>query len=324
VVSLYHCILITSCGGDIGLNLGRLLRGVGIARTLVGVSPHEDHPGTCVFDACEILPPAEHPDYFPALQTVAERHQADLLVPTSEAEIALFTREGISQSLGDCPVLIVNPRAVDVGLDKLATAIFLRDQRLAAPWTVRVAEYGPPEVPCVLKPRVGNEGRGFLLIPDRELARYCLRGRPDDLWQELLLPDDQEFTCGLYRSPSVGIRTISIRRRLRGGSTLSGVVVRDDRIDEYLHRIAEGLDLRGSINVQLRLTERGPVAFDINPRFSSTVVFRHRLGFQDLLWSLRERCGVPAGAYQGAREGTRIYRGATEYVVAGAVRAGWH
>ena len=55
-------------------------------------------------------------------------------------------------------------------------------------------------------------------------------------------------------------------------------------------QIAESLDLFGSINIQLRLVEKeGPMVFEINPRFSSTVGMRHMIGFSDLIWSIEEQ-----------------------------------
>jgi carbamoyl-phosphate synthase large subunit len=55
--------------------------------------------------------------------------------------------------------------------------------------------------------------------------------------------------------------------------------------------LAEALDLRGSINVQLRITTNGPRIFEINPRFSSTVLMRHQMGFCDLVWSIQDFAG---------------------------------
>ena len=49
-----------------------------------------------------------------------------------------------------------------------------------------------------------------------------------------------------------------------------------------------GLDLRGRMNVQLRLTDNGLRVFEISPRFSSAVLMRHRLGYTDLLWAIEE------------------------------------
>ena len=80
-------------------------------------------------------------------------------------------------------------------------------------------------------------------------------------------------------------------RRLTGGFTGWAKVIRDDETSRMCERIAEGLDLRGSMNVQLRLTDKGPRVFEINPRFSSTVLMRHRLGYSDVLWAVDEAEG---------------------------------
>ena len=86
-------------------------------------------------------------------------------------------------------------------------------------------------------------------------------------------------------------------------------------ISQYVVMIAVSLNLQGRINVQLRYTACGPVTFEINPRFSSTVVFRHLLGFQDLLWSLYELKNIPLKPYTQVKENTRIYRAAREYII---------
>ena len=65
-----------------------------------------------------------------------------------------------------------------------------------------------------------------------------------------------------------------------------GEIIEDDRIEHLLVKLAKFLNLRGSINVQLRIHKEQPTVFEINPRFSSTVLFRHLFGFKDLLWSI--------------------------------------
>ena len=139
-------------------------------------------------------------------------------------------------------------------------------------------------------------------------------GEVNDL-VELLLPEEEEYTCGLFRSRSGEIRSITIRRRLQGGYTCAGKVVFDQELETYLHQIAEALRLRGSINVQLKWTMKGPVAFEINPRFSSTVLFRHLLGFQDLIWAMKDLKEIDLEPYEAANEGVRFYRGPREYIV---------
>ena len=61
---------------------------------------------------------------------------------------------------------------------------------------------------------------------------------------------------------------------------------------EMCRKIAKGIELEGSMNIQLILTDSGPRIFEINPRFSSTVLMRHKLGFCDLLWAIDESQGL--------------------------------
>ena len=80
-------------------------------------------------------------------------------------------------------------------------------------------------------------------------------------------------------------------RRLIGGYTGWAKVIDDDSASQMCETIAKGLNLRGSMNIQMRLTSQGPSVFEINPRFSSTVLMRHRIGSSDVLWALDEAEG---------------------------------
>lgn len=53
-------------------------------------------------------------------------------------------------------------------------------------------------------------------------------------------------------------------------------------------KIAEATGLVGSINVQTRKLEGAEVyvPFEINPRISSTLLFRKKFGFDDAVWWL--------------------------------------
>ena len=81
-----------------------------------------------------------------------------------------------------------------------------------------------------------------------------------------------------------------------------------------LCNLAVKINLEGSINVQLRLTEKGPVVFEINPRFSSTVLFRHMFGFKDLEWSIQDKLNIEIEPYEDANEGQKFYKGFNEFI----------
>jgi carbamoyl-phosphate synthase large subunit len=99
-----------------------------------------------------------------------------------------------------------------------------------------------------------------------------------------------------------------------GGFTNFGEVIENKEIQELLIQIAERLQLTGSINIQLKLTPNGPVVFEINPRFSSTVLFRHLTGFKDLIWTLEDFFEMEISEYSPPPAGTKIYKGFMEFV----------
>jgi len=308
-------VLITGCGGDIAQSIAKIIKDTAIAKKLIGCDISNEHAGELYFDICEKIPRANDPSYFDSIKTLISKHNIDLIIPISEAEIAQFIKNNYQDEILNTPVVLAPSHVIEIGLDKLNTIKFLKNNKLDYPWTTEVSGSKQPPIPCILKQRIGQGSKGLMIIDAPVFIKYYQNKRPNDLWQELLLPHDEEYTCGLYRSHAKEIRTICIKRKLQGGLTGSGIVCNNDHINNYLNKIADCLNLQGSINVQLRLTSRGPVAFEFNPRFSSTVYFRHLLGFKDLIWSLQEKLHIPLDKYSPPKEGTKIFRGAKEFII---------
>jgi carbamoyl-phosphate synthase large subunit len=311
---IYQNLLVTGCGGDIGLTLGTIALETGAANRVVGCDMNTNHPGSAVFDACETIPRADSPDFPAALARLADKHRIDAIVPTSEAEITRLAAEGALESFHGRDVITANRKAVEAGLDKFNTYRMLTEAGLPAPWTVIVGEGEPKSFPCIFKPRRGQGGKGLKRVEQKD-ASTVAAGHKDFVWQELILPDEPEYTCGLYCTKHGEVRTIIFSRRLQGDITRTAEVVEHAGIDVLLRKIARAADLCGSINVQLRVDREGPKVFEINPRFSSTVGFRHRLGFRDFIWSLEERRGLAIEDFAPAQIGTRVYRGTSLFVI---------
>ena len=310
----FENIIVTGCGGDIGISIGRILKISNVSNRVIGCDINEEHGGSVFFDIFEIVERADSKFYIESLLNICKKYSVDLIIPTSEPELRFFLNEDIIGPLDGTPVLIVNKKALTIGFDKALTSDFLKSSSLSYPWTTLVSEGVPKAFPCIIKKRYGSGSKDIIVV-DEEVVDYYSTKRPDDLWQEYLSPDDQEYTCGLYRSKAGEIRTIILKRRLDGSLTVYGEVRKNMEIEVMLNRLAELLDLQGSINPQLRLTERGPVMFEINPRFSSTVMFRHLLGFKDLLWSINEIAGKPIEDYIPPKIGTRFYRASQEVIL---------
>ena len=303
-------ILVTGASGDIGDAVGRILTEV------AGIEAHgadagDPWPGLLSYRTVSRLPLAAAPDYLEALVELVQSIGADVVLPLTEPEMAVLAQA----RGGGLPLLWLGPQIVSTFLDKLSTAAWLESNGLPAPKTLRLAQAAPSDLPLVVKPRVGSGGRGVRVVTQAwELEGLQGSTAATDLIaQELLLPDDGEITCAVVRVGEA-VRSLQLLRTLSGGLTSKATVVAYAEVDRILTRIAEVLDIEGCLNVQLRMTSDGPRIFEINPRLSSTVRMRDRMGFHDLRWWLTADA-VGMMACFAAPVGTRLFRRADEAVV---------
>ena len=302
---LFHKVLVTGCGGDIGLAIGRILQESEMVGSVIGCDIQEDHAGRVFFDRCFVVERATSPNYIDTLLRLVEKEQADLVIPSSEPELrALYANDFFGRRE---LFLTANRKAMEIGFDKYRTAEFLRENDFPYPWTEIASRGVPHEFPCILKSRTGCGSKDVRLLVEEEYDRSAFSNE-DDIFQELIEGDDAEYTCGLFRASSGEVRSIVLRRKLRGDVTGCGVVEECAVTKDLLYALAKKMELCGSINVQLRIRNEIPYVFEINPRFSSTVRFRYQLGFSDVLWSMQDYCGKSLTEYIPAPAGTRFYK----------------
>lgn len=307
-------ILLTGAGGDIGIALVRVLKETWPSVEILGADCQPDAVGAAFVDRFFMLPRADCRTYVQALKDVIEQERASLVVPLAEAELARLLSEGlIPGEIGGAQVVCANTAAIETGLDKWATNNLLIGAGLAAPESGLVGQHEPGDFDLIIKPRSGQGSKGLLRLARSEFENVA-GSRQGYIWQRWLKDDAAEFTCGVARFQSMPTRSLAFRRRLSGGLTGSGEVVYDQRIVRLCEDIAELLELEGAVNIQLRMDQGQPLVFEINPRLSSTVGFRHRLGFCDAIWSIQNALGQPIAGYDPPPAGTRIDRVAQEVI----------
>jgi carbamoyl-phosphate synthase large subunit len=286
------CVLITAIGGDVAQGVARVLREAFPSWRLVGTDMGDRHGGAYFVDVVCRAPPATDGGYMTWLQATLAEFAADYFLPMSEAELSVVAQLGLMQ-VGAAQLVAAPVRAIRAAEDKLATAELLRSIGLPAPWSaVEVDALGPEQFPCIYKPRRGSGSKAVYVCANGDEAKFFASRHPGGMFQELLLPDDSEITCSLFRDASGRIAVLQLLRQLVGGATGWARVIDDRDVREQCERIAEALNLRGAINVQLRLTADGPRVFEINARFSSTALMRHRMGFQDVVWVFQDLQGI--------------------------------
>jgi len=305
-------ILITGANGDIGEAIGRILKEVLPDASISGGDSAGPFPGCFVFNKMLQTPLASAPEYLDYLHGL--KNQFDLIIPTSEPELERLSQ--VPDAKDHFPLLMVSSKIVNTFLDKYETVRFFQNNGLKSPKTKLFTEVEISDLPVYVKPRRGAGGRGHRLIETyAEWQSAKLVAKYDWIAQEYLSGEDMEYTCALYRHNGT-LRSIVLKRKLQGDKTIRAEVVSNLAIDRLLQEIAEMIDLDGCINVQLRMTADGPRVFEINPRLSSTVMMRHRLGFRDCEWWVRDFFGMNDREVQAPRVGSVAYRMSIEHVVA--------
>lgn len=305
-------VLVSGVASNIGFDIGRILKEWNIFEILYGVDISEDHPGSLIFDEVGVSPRANADNYLGWLKDYILTNKIDLLIPTSEAEI-LAISNNLSAIEPLCNVLINDAVLIKNSLDKHETLKFLHAAGIKVPTHGKVGVGDKPmHYPLIVKPQRGQGRKGLRKISTDSEFLEITEGH---VWQEYLAPDDEEYTCAVFVSKALKSRILLLKRVLVGGSTGRAIVVKNIEIEEYVKQIIAAWNVAGLYNIQLRLTEDGPKLFEINPRVSSTVVFRDMLGFEDFKWWVLETLGMELPHYEEVCEGTKIYRGSAEYII---------
>ena len=305
-------ILVSGVAGDIGFGLGRILRDWSLFDQLHGIDISQDHPGSLIFDFTAVAPRADNYAYIDWLIDYVKIHKINIFIPTSEVEILQVSRN-INAFKSICKVLINDIRLIEKSLDKNETLNFLQKCGVDVPQHGIVEPNSrPARYPVIVKPRRGQGSKGLLKLSNE--AQFCEIGE-GYVWQEYLEPNDEEYTCAVFVSKVFESRVLLLKRTLVGGYTGKATVVENMEITEYVRKIIESWNVCGAYNIQLRLTTDGPKLFEINPRISSTVVFRDKLGFEDFKWWVLDVLDMKIPDYRGVAVGTKIYRGNAEYIV---------
>ena len=281
-------ILITSIGGDISQAVSKIIKEQFDKVKIIGTDTSRENAGKYFCNKFYLVSHGTNKKYLDEICNISKEESIDIIIPISEIEInALYELPKEIKS----KVISVKKEIFQICSDKLKTYTFLKNNKILVPWTVSAHDELPKSYPAIFKARQSSGSRSISIIENEIDAEWHQSKKENYIFQELLVPHDKEITCAIYRSISKETSIIQIHRNLVGGRTSWGKVVDYADVRDTCFRVAECLDLHGSINIQLIITRNGPMIFEINPRFSSTVYMRHKVGYKDLLWQLFEHVG---------------------------------
>lgn len=276
--SIYKALAMADFGEQINIHFAN--------SDILGAGRYFSHPFAPVV-ATPIFPLAVADEYEEVLNRYVDRNSIDIVFSGTQHELSKIAKfRDRTLKAATVPSVIA-----DICLDKVKTASTLIRYGVRAPITFTLREYMNQartiEGPVVVKPNHSSSSRNIFRVKDRQaVAKLIADGavNPDGfLVQELLT--GEEFTCGCYIDRyTKEINHITFKRTLTpDGATFYGEIVENPEIGHYLADVGhalvtEGLDF-GHVNIQLILTESGPVLFEINGRLSSTEASKAHYGF---------------------------------------------
>ena len=309
-------ILVTGCGGDIGQSIGKILLKSIYTNNLFGIDISDKTAAQFIYPNFSVGLRFSHPNYLQNLEKFIDDNAIDIIIPIAEPELRFLSNINRLDKIGKAKMITASSVALEIGFDKYSTAEFLKKVNLPFPKTflaldVKAIDY----FPVILKSKTGSGSKDIHKIKTMDEFLFYTRNHIEDYVVQEFIPDDNgEFTCGLFRSKKGEIRSQIFKRELTGGYSGYGEVVENNKITSLLEVLALKLDLVGSINVQLRIIDNQPKVFEINPRFSSTVLYRHLFGFEDLIWSLEDALGYNLSDNRNFCTGSKFYKGYSEYI----------
>lgn len=293
-------VLLTGAGGNLAHFIHNALMRSSVPVRVVACDYSSNAVGLFLAESGYVVPPAKEDGYVARIMDICQKEHIHVIMAGGIAEMRILAvqRDYIRNQCGAF-VVASSPQALHRMEDKWELSQALIAHGFDAPFSVLPADKEALEsflvkysFPCIVKDRMGAGGStGVGVAHDMKQLAYLIENINNPVVQEYLYPDNEEYTVGAFvGADGHGKASIVMKRELGLGMTFKGHVLADSDLGRYGERILEALGCTGPANLQLRLTERGPVVFEINPRFSSTTSARAYYGYNEPEMCIRHFC----------------------------------
>jgi carbamoyl-phosphate synthase large subunit len=283
-------ILVLAVGGNVSQGILKGLRPHRRPLRIVGADISSQQMGLYTVDAAYVSPWAHEPEFLPWLIDTCRAEDIKAILSGAEPVLmALAQHQQQIESETGAKCLCSPLGVLEIGDDKLKTCRWLEENELPVPAyadardstsvDALVAKVG---YPLIAKPRRGGGARGVILVENELDLEYVCR-KEDYLLQEHVGTENDEYTVGCFSDREGQFApSCCMRRELLAGTTYRAHLGEFTEVRNVAEKIARKLRPEGPCNVQLRMTTRGPVCFEINPRFSGTTPIRDHFGYREV------------------------------------------
>ncbi|MBL7996097.1 ATP-grasp domain-containing protein [bacterium] len=287
-------ILVTAVGSELAFTIIKAIKLMKQPYRLIGCDIYQEVVGKYWCDKFFTVPLAkDEKNYIDSVKQIVKDEGINIVIPTADLEFFVLSKhqDGFKKEFA-CNILINEHEEIHRFNNKWLAYQWYVDHKLPTPKTFLADNLNKLEkeisgllYPMLLKPRQGGGSRTIFKVTSLEdIAKYQSI-IPDPIIQEYLFPDDEEYTAGTYRTSSNNVLTIVMKRKLKFGMTNTAETVNNTDLDKFCKHVILNTNLKGSNNIQFRVTKDGPKILEINPRFSGTTGIRANFGFNDVeMW----------------------------------------
>ncbi|WP_420386060.1 ATP-grasp domain-containing protein [Roseivirga sp.] len=230
-------------------------------------------------------PMVSDPDYAILIREIFEKESIEGYVPLIDEEIILAHQ--IAEDYGHILVFAPTKEFTKLCLDKYLLMNELIKSEISINPTYIGSEFDwQIDAPLFIKPNVGRGSRGIKRIdnPEQLSAYYKLE---DYSAEETIIQNyipGVEYTVGVLTNHKNKVLSISPKRVLKKkGITLLSVTENNQIIENLAYEINDKFYPQGPFNIQLFIRDDGsPAIFEINPRFSTTLVQSYEAGLSEI------------------------------------------
>lgn len=228
-----------------------------------------------------VIPRGDSPEFIPVIRKICLKENIKAIVPLVDEELIP------SFELENDGIVVILPRreVVEICLDK-----FVLMQKLSI-MGINIPKICTPiedmDFPVIVKPRIGRGSRNISIINSMaEWLSYYQNSHfspKSFILQEYIPGTEYTVSVVVWRDGEVQA-VVPKEIIVKKGITKIGVTRNNPAIDLICKEIQEKLRADGPFNVQLKIDERTgkPVIFEINPRFSTTVVLTMMAGIDEV------------------------------------------
>ena len=313
---------ISCIGSGVGQSVVNSLRLSRLPFQTIGFGNNPFAYGAYDCDLYDYTPSIYDKGFLENLISICLSHKIDLLIPGLDDEVLLyaqnankFAEAGIKTLCSDEPLVAFcrDKKGMSGRYGKISD-IFVKSQNI----TNLQKKHLSTEItfPLIAKPNSGCASRGIKILENQD----DLNNLSDDyIIQEIAFPQKTDINYNLYiknlaRKQNLQVSEISVQLvynqermligRMSSYNTLRcGIpieIVPIDRLDiwDVIDRLSPyllELGLKGPINIQGRLTEKGFKIFEMNPRFTGITALRALMGFNEVEACVKEWLKIDAG-----------------------------